>query len=88
MIISGAYREHPCKIGLENCTVLSGFWEVIRSHITFVSAPLFTLHVFVLSLVLGKMCDCKSLHWKFSNKSTCDGKPSSAYLFGQITYEL
>jgi hypothetical protein len=21
----------------------------------------------------GKRCDCKSLHWKFSDKRTCDG---------------
>lgn len=24
--------------------------------------------------VEGKRCDCKSLHWKFSDKRTCDGR--------------
>jgi hypothetical protein len=23
---------------------------------------------------IGKKCDCKSLHWKFSNKKDCDGE--------------
>ena len=23
---------------------------------------------------LGKLCDCKSLHWSFSDKRSCDGK--------------
>ena len=24
--------------------------------------------------LLGKKCDCKSLHWKFSDKRSCDGR--------------
>lgn len=28
----------------------------------------------------GKRCDCKSLHWKFSDKATCDGKVQSICL--------
>lgn len=26
------------------------------------------------SQCIGKRCDCKSLHWKFSDKRTCDGE--------------
>jgi DNA repair protein RAD16 len=28
---------------------------------------------------LGKLCDCKSLHWTFTNKRSCDGKLSICF---------
>jgi len=31
---------------------------------------------FELFFILGKLCDCKSLHWKFSDKRCCDGMSS------------
>lgn len=37
----------------------------------FGQAPLSTE---MLSLIAGKRCDCKSLHWKFTDKRTCDGE--------------
>lgn len=34
------------------------------------------LYHFMADMASGKACDCKSLHWKFSNKSGCDGESS------------
>lgn len=33
---------------------------------------------------VGKKCDCKSLHWKFSDKRTCDGMMSAMPFAAQL----
>ncbi len=78
--IDGVYLVPRCRTGSASCTVWSGSLAETHSRFTSVSCHhvsssrrkmLNSLHA------VGKRCDCKSLHWKFSDKRTCDGKLSS-----------
>ena len=44
----------------------------------FCMLPLSPTRLSVLTPPEGKLCDCKSLHWKFSDKRSCDGECASS----------
>jgi hypothetical protein len=41
--------------------------------------------MFFVHFLLGKQCDCKSLHWKFSDKRTCDGRLPNTQICVDVT---
>jgi hypothetical protein len=47
---------------------------VIHSHIISVRFLSIFRAMLYTDVNQGKRCDCKSLHWKFSDKATCDGR--------------
>lgn len=76
--IAGVYQVPLSRIVLENFIASCDLLVVIHSHITSVKSSLFTCKLpFIDCSFQGKRCDCKSLHWKFSDKATCDGMISS-----------
>lgn len=71
--IAGASQERLFRTAWASSTALCGSLAVIRFHTTFVRLSYTTHYGLPLIFATGKLCDCKSLHWKFKDKRSCDG---------------
>ena len=70
----GVFPALRSRIASESCTVLYASWAATHSRTTSVSGCFAVSLLRDSEISVGKECDCKSLHWRFKDHRTCDGK--------------
>jgi hypothetical protein len=80
---NGVFPERHFRTGLESCIAWLDSWVGI--HSATISVSIYSIgrsrpcNFILIYCFVGKRCDCKSLHWKFTDRRTCDSTCPSLF---------